>query len=64
MLNWYDAVQPAMQGNLQQAFWNMWAWASMPDSPLKGNHMSMTTAINLSINLFNNAVNTLPECQH
>jgi len=59
MLNYYDAVQPAMQGDFQQAAWNMFPWASMPDSPLPGNHMSMAAAQGI----FQNALNTLPECQ-
>ena len=59
MLEYYDAVQPAMDGNLQQAFWNMFQWASMPDSPYNQPHMSMQRAIDL----FNKALGYLPECQ-
>jgi RHS repeat-associated protein len=59
MLNYYDAVQPAMQGDFQQAVWNMWAWQSMPDSSLGGNQISMQTATAV----FQDALNTLPECQ-
>ena len=59
MLNSYDAVGPAMQGNLQQALWNMWPWASMPDSPLPGNSMSFGAAQSI----YNNAIATLPDCQ-
>jgi len=59
MLNYYDAVQPAMQGNLEQALWNMSAWASMPNSPLPGGHMSMDQAFAI----YSNAMTYLPECQ-
>jgi RHS repeat-associated protein len=59
MLNFYDAVQPAVQGNFQQAVWNMWPWASMPDSPLPGGKISMQAAFGI----FQNALNTRPECQ-
>ncbi len=58
MLNYYDAVQPAMQGNLQQAFWNMYQWASMPDSPYRQRELSMQQATNI----FYNAMSYLPEC--
>jgi RHS repeat-associated protein len=59
MLNFYDAVQPAMQGDLQQAFWNMWPWASMPNSPLPGRKISMDQALQT----FKDALSYLPECQ-
>jgi muramidase (phage lysozyme) len=59
MLEYYEAVQPAMEGNLQQAFWNMFQWASMPDSPYNQPHMSMQRAIDI----FNSALGYLPECQ-
>jgi muramidase (phage lysozyme) len=58
MLNYYDAVQPAMQGNLQQAIWNMWPWASMPDSGLPGREITMQQATRV----FYDALNYLPEC--
>ena len=59
ILNSDSAVQPAMQGDLQQAAWNMWRWASMPDSPLPGNHIDMDTWKNI----FKLGMLTLPECQ-
>ncbi len=59
MLNYYDAVQPALQRNLQQAFWNMFQWASMPDSPYGQSHITMQQATSA----FNNALTYLPECQ-
>jgi RHS repeat-associated protein len=59
MLNFYDAVQPAMHGNLQQAFWNMFPWASMPDAGAGQRSISMQQATNA----FNDALNYLPECQ-
>jgi RHS repeat-associated protein len=59
MLKFYDAVQPAMQGNIQQALWNMWPWQSMPDSSLGGNHIPMATAMAT----FQAALSYLPECQ-
>jgi len=59
MLNYYGAVQDALGGNLQQAFWDMGAWASMPDSPLPGGHMSMDQAFSI----YQNAMTYLPECQ-
>jgi len=59
MLNYDEAVQPAMQGDIQQALWNMWRWQSMPDSSLGGNHISMTSAIAT----FQAALSYLPECQ-
>jgi RHS repeat-associated protein len=59
MLNYYDAVQPAMNGNFEQAIWNMWPWASMPDSPLSGNPLSWQQVTHT----FQNSLMTLPECQ-
>jgi muramidase (phage lysozyme) len=63
MLQDDGAVQAAMNGNLEQAFWNMGGtrdgWASMPDSPMPGNHMSMDTAFSI----YQNAMTYLPECQ-
>jgi len=59
MLEYYDAVQPAMDGNLQQAFWNMFPWASMPDSPLPGRKIGMDQAISI----FRDALSYLPECK-
>jgi RHS repeat-associated protein len=59
MLEYFDAVQPAMDGNLQQAFWNMFPWASMPDAPYPQRHISMQRAIDI----FNKALGSLPECQ-
>lgn len=56
MPEYYDAVQPAVEGDFQQAAWNMFSWASMPDSPLPGRHMSMQTAADI----FNNALHQLP----
>ena len=59
MLEYYDAVQPAMGGDLQQAFWNMFQWASMPDSPYSQSHISMQRAKAV----YGDALNYLPECQ-
>jgi RHS repeat-associated protein len=59
MLQYYDAVAPAMQGNLQQAFWNMFQWARMPDSPYGQRQISMQEAMDA----FNSALTYLPECQ-
>jgi hypothetical protein len=59
LLQYYDAVQPAMQGNFQQAVWNMFKWASMPDSPLSGGKISMDAAYQT----FQNALSSRPECQ-
>lgn len=59
MLQFYDAIEPAMEGNFQQAIWNMWAWQSMPDSPLGGNQMSWSKAEAV----YQHALKTLPDCQ-
>jgi RHS repeat-associated protein len=59
MLDYYDAVQPAMDGDLQQAFWNMFQWASMPDSPYSQSHISMQRAKAI----YGDALKYLPECQ-
>ena len=60
ILEYYNAVQPAMDGNLQQAFWNMFQWASMPDSPYSQPHISMAQATAV----YQNALTYLPECSH
>jgi RHS repeat-associated protein len=59
MLRYYGAVQPAMDGNFQQAMWNMFKWASMPDAPLPGKKLSMQDAYQT----FQDALSYLPECQ-
>ena len=60
LLEWYDAVEPAMQGDFQQAMWNAGvAWASMPDSPYAQRHITMEDAQGS----YQNALNTLPDCQ-
>jgi RHS repeat-associated protein len=59
MLEYYDAVRPAMEGNFKQAVWNMFKWASMPDSPLSGGKRSMEAAYQT----FLDALQYLPECQ-
>jgi RHS repeat-associated protein len=59
IMNYYDAVQPALHGNFQQAMWNAGVpWASMPDSPWPQRHITMGDASQT----FQNALNTLPDC--
>ena len=59
MLQYYEAVQPAMAGDFQQAVWNMFKWASMPNATAPGAEITMTAAYQT----FQDALNYLPECQ-
>jgi muramidase (phage lysozyme) len=60
MLQEDGAVTAAMQGNFQQAMWNMGpTWASLPDAPYNQPQISMSQAYAD----YQTALATLPACQ-
>jgi muramidase (phage lysozyme) len=60
LMDQHGMIQDAMAGQIVQAIWDgNTTWASLPDSPYNQHPMSWEA----TIDAFQNALNTLPECQ-